>query len=252
MHIADNHQALLDYLYEEGDLGERLKIAEHLQQCAECSVAVLEFQQVRGLLGSWAPPAAELGFRIVRDQDSSPSANTGEARRGWLWGASMPSPRLGRISGWAQAAAAILLFAGGMAVSQLHVNYEDGSLTVSTPSARRAQGIHNASITLPPSATPPASAAITPETLADLEQLLRERLAGSNAAPVNTEELLQRVRAMIDQSEQRQQRELALRVSQVAREVDTQHQADLLQIQQNVGQTQDLMEYLVRTSGGVK
>jgi hypothetical protein len=57
---------------------------------------------------------------------------------------------------------------------------------------------------------------------------------------------------MIDQSEQRQQRELALRVSQVAREVDTQHQADLLQIQQNVGQTQDLMEYLVRTSGGVK
>ena len=67
------------------------------------------------------------------------------------------------------------------------------------------------------------------------------------------ERLLQRVRAMIDQSEQRQQRELALRLSQVAREVDTQHQADLLRIQQDFGQQQDAtMEYLVKTSGGAK
>jgi hypothetical protein len=252
MHIADNHEALLDYLYEEGDSYERLKLAEHLQHCATCSVAVLEFQQVRGMLGSWAPPAAELGFRIVQDRDLSPSASKEEARRGWLWGASTPWPRLGRAAGWAQAAAAILLFAAGMAVSQLHVDYEDGSLTVSTQSTQRSQAIRTASIALPPDSGATGPAAVTPETLSDLERLLRERLAASNAASVDTEQLLQRVRAMIDQSEQRQQRELALRLSQVAREVDTQHQADLLQIQQNVGQTQDLMEYLVRTSGGVK
>jgi hypothetical protein len=65
-------------------------------------------------------------------------------------------------------------------------------------------------------------------------------------------QLLQRVRAMIEQSETRQQRELALRLSQIAREVDTQHQADVLRIQQEVGDQQNLMEYLVRTSGGVK
>ena len=68
---------------------------------------------------------------------------------------------------------------------------------------------------------------------------------------------------MIEQSEVRQQRELALRLSQVAREVDTQHRADLLRIQQNLGQfemqtgaqidqQQQMMDYLVRTSGGVK
>ena len=57
---------------------------------------------------------------------------------------------------------------------------------------------------------------------------------------------------MIEQSEIRQQRELALRLSQVAREVDTQHQADLLRIQQDFGEQQNLMEYLVRTSGGAK
>ena len=33
-HIADNHDALLDYLYEEGDPAERLAIAKHLQECA--------------------------------------------------------------------------------------------------------------------------------------------------------------------------------------------------------------------------
>ena len=81
---------------------------------------------------------------------------------------------------------------------------------------------------------------------------LRARLETQNASTVDAERLLQRVRAMIDQSEQRQQRELALRLSQVSREVDTQHQADLLRIQQDVGQQQEALEYLVRTSGGVK
>ena len=57
---------------------------------------------------------------------------------------------------------------------------------------------------------------------------------------------------MIDESETRQQRELALRLSQVAGEVDTQHQADLLRIQQNLGQQQEIMDYLVRTSGGAR
>ena len=33
-HIADNQDALLDYLYEEGDPAERLTIAKHLQECA--------------------------------------------------------------------------------------------------------------------------------------------------------------------------------------------------------------------------
>jgi len=85
----------------------------------------------------------------------------------------------------------------------------------------------------------------------EIERQILERL-GPNASPVETEQLFQRVRAMIDQSEQRQQRELALRLSQFSREVDTQHQADVLRIQQDFGQQQEALEYLVRTSGGVK
>ncbi len=222
-HIADNQDALLDYLYEEGDPAERLKIATHLQACAACSVAVLEFQNVRGILKEWTPPASQLAFSVTQDAPRVPRS------------AFIAAP-------WLQAAAAILLFVSGMAFSQLDVDYRDGTLTVRTQSADPATPMPVASgrdIQLP------------------VERVSAEPLntpaQSSIASAEDVERLLQRVRAMIDQSEQRQKGELALRLSQVAREVDTQHQADLLRIQQDFGQQQEAtMDYLVRTSGGTK
>ena len=239
-HIADNHDALLDYLYEEGDPAERLAIAKHLQECAPCAVAVLEFQNVRSMLRDWAPPAARtLGARV-----STPSVPA------------LPPPvaayrtpavyaRFGRF---AQAAAALLIFAAGMAVSQLSVDYRSGIVTVRTPSALPQPGIRDASITLRPESTPLVRADASPVGNAAAP------IGGqTSASSVEIERLLQRVRAMIDQSEQRQQRELALRLSQVAREVDAQHQVDIVKIQEDIGRQQDAtMDYLVRTSGGVK
>jgi anti-sigma factor RsiW len=241
MHITENQDALLDYLYEEGNPADRLAIAKHLQECAACAVAVLEFQNVRGMLSHWTPPAADVGFRIVQDAGQSPSESPDHRTRGGWW----RGPGFSRATArpWLQAAAAVLLFAAGMAVSQLHVDYGDGRLIVRTRAATPAN-IRNASITLPPDVNAP-NRTFDPD---EFERQLIARL-GPNASP---EQLLQRVRAMIDQSEQRQQRELALRLSQVSREVDTQHQADLLKIQQDFGQQQEALEYLVRTSGGVK
>jgi anti-sigma factor RsiW len=124
-HITDNHDALLDYLYEEGDPAERLKIARHLQECASCSVAVLEFQNVRGMLRDWTPPSSDLGFRVVRDAAIAPDTTLNQgAGRLWAW-----RPAL-QQSSWAHAAAAVLLFAAGMAVSQFSMSYDDGRLTV--------------------------------------------------------------------------------------------------------------------------
>ena len=58
-HITDNHDALLDYLYEEGDPAERLTIATApAGMRARAAVAVLEFQNVRGMLSDWTPPAS--------------------------------------------------------------------------------------------------------------------------------------------------------------------------------------------------
>jgi anti-sigma factor RsiW len=227
-HIADNHDALLDYLYEEGEPAERLKIAKHLQECAACSVAVLEFQSVRGMLRGWTPPSADLGFRIVQDAP------------GLVPPPVKPAPSAYRYM--LQAAAAVVLFAAGLAVSQIRVDYRDGVVMFRTSAAVPSATVRSSSITLPPQNV---------DVDALVEQV-RARLGAGNAPSIDTEQLLQRVRAMIDQSEQRQQRELALRLSQVASEVETQHQADLLRIQQSFGQTQEMMDYLVRTSGGAK
>jgi hypothetical protein len=208
MHISDDHDALLDYLYEEGDPAERLKIARHLQECAACSVAVLELQTVRGMLTEWKPPSAQLGFRIVREtpaSDEPAPAGVSQAPASHWWNLS---------NRWARAAAAVLLFAAGMAASQMRVNYTDGALTVSTPSARPANTVRADWIHLPPESRTSAESGLT-RAFADT----------SPASSDSYEQLLQRVRAMIDQSEARQQRELALRLSQVANEVETQHRA---------------------------
>jgi hypothetical protein len=65
------------------------------------------------------------------------------------------------------------------------------------------------------------------------------------------------MRALIEESERRQQRELALRLAQVVQDVETQRRADLVQIEQNIGHIEgltaaqrDMMQYLVRVSEG--
>ena len=241
-HITENHDALLDYLYEEGDPGERLKIARHLQECAACAVAVLEFQSVRGMLTDWTPPASP-----------SLSAPVDRTRSGW-WQRWVPAMHREKLTGprsraVLQVAAAILLFASGMAVSQLHVDYRDGSLTLSTRPGAPGARISDTAVTV---AGPRENSSAPVPDIAEIVRRVRAEIDAENAPTLERERLLQSVRAMIDESEQRQQRELARRVKQVAGEVDTQHQADVLRIQQDVGHQQEAIEYLVRTAGGSK
>jgi CheY-like chemotaxis protein len=66
----------------------------------------------------------------------------------------------------------------------------------------------------------PASSSIGPQSV---------RVASSGDA-----ETLRRVRALLDESEKRQQRELALRVAEVLRDVNAQRQADLIKIDRNL------------------
>jgi hypothetical protein len=51
--------------------------------------------------------------------------------------------------------------------------------------------------------------------------------------------VLRRVRALLDESEKRQQRELALRVAEVVRDVNAQRQADLVKIDRSLGVVQN-------------
>jgi hypothetical protein len=71
--------------------------------------------------------------------------------------------------------------------------------------------------------------------------------------------LLSQVRSLVDESERRQQRELALRLAQVVQDFDAQRRTDLVRIEQGFGQIESLTgqeaarqreitNYLVRAS----
>jgi hypothetical protein len=192
------------------------------------------------MLADWTPPPVKLGFRVVQDAP-------------W-W---KPS---GRFPVWAQAAAAVMFFAAGMALSQVDVRYREGELTVRSRSAAPVAAAVEAPMAVSTTARQ-NDIALAPQAsnnaeLNALEQQLRSDLSGRSDA----NDILRRVRAMIDQSEARQQRELALRMADVIRDFDAQRRADLLQVQQNFGQLEgqtgqevahlrELTNYLVRTSG---
>jgi hypothetical protein len=71
--------------------------------------------------------------------------------------------------------------------------------------------------------------------------------------------LLSQVRSLVDESERRQQRELALRLAQVVQDFDVQRRTDLVRIEQGLGQLEsqtgqeaarqrEITNYLVRAS----
>ena len=106
--------------------------------------------------------------------------------------------------------------------------------------------------------------------LADLEQRLRAEMAqlrpaaltagaGSTVPAVSEAQVLARVRTLIEESEQRQQRELARQTTQVMRDFDSQRKMDLARIEQSFGQIEGLagaevrqqrqmLDYLIRAS----
>ncbi len=83
----------------------------------------------------------------------------------------------------------------------------------------------------------------------------------NGSAPVSAgdTQILERVRALIQDSEQRQQRELALRTAEIVRDFDAQRQGDLTRIERAMGQMdgttgvevaqqRQMLNYLMRVS----
>jgi hypothetical protein len=81
--------------------------------------------------------------------------------------------------------------------------------------------------------------------LTALERQLRQDLTPTpvvaHAPPAAADEdaVMKRVRALLQESERRQQRELALRVAEVARDTQAQRQADLVRIDRSLGLIQN-------------
>lgn len=247
-----DNPALVGYMYGECEPAERRVIGQHLAVCPACAAELEALGATRIQLAAWTPPEAQLGFRMVSD---APPVVV-RPRRWWA----QPVPA------WAQAAAAAVIFATGLSLGVWRGTSSDGTASDGTAS------VGNSPVTAAATLTP-AGAAVnlaSASDLAALEQRLRSEMAllrasapsaagASRTASVSEVDILARVRALIDESEQRQQRELALRTAQVVRDFDSQRRVDLQNVRSIVGQVegstgaeiarqQQTLQYLMRVS----
>jgi hypothetical protein len=101
----------------------------------------------------------------------------------------------------------------------------------------------------PVEAAPAGAAAAEPwrSELTALEERLRGEIrpqpasttAGADPSSADNEALIRRIRALIAQSEQRQQRELALRIGDAMTDMQSQRRADLSRIDRTIGLIQN-------------
>src|SRR6185503_18507388 len=105
-----DNTALVSFLYDECEPGERATIEAHIALCPACAAEVAALQSARLQLASWTPPEADLGFAIVR-----PRAADSPRPRRLRPGAWFRQP----IPAWAQAAAACLIFGAGLSLGVL-------------------------------------------------------------------------------------------------------------------------------------
>lgn len=219
---CDDKPTLIAYLYGEVDAAMRDRVDAHLATCERCAAEVTALGDVRAELGLWNPPDAELGFAITRRSEPQSATVLRPAR----WWNTVPA--------WAQAAAAVLVIAAGAAIANIQVRSGPDGFSVTTG-------------WMPPAATVAAPAQESNEAwrtaLVSLEQQLRNELRSAHeqntvraAAPSADEATIRRVQQLLAASEERQQRELALRLTQFTVDMNLQRRADLQRITNSFGQ----------------
>lgn len=226
-------EMLMGYLYGEIGMSERRAFEAHLGPCDACRRELEGLGVVRERLGRWAPPEPQVL--------SAPGWRARESAGHW-W-QEMPV--------WTQVAAALLFLGVSAGVANLDVKYDRDGLAVRTG--------WSAPVVAAP-AVEPAGSQPWRADLADLDAQLRaemratgERLAAAvqpaserRVSEMSEAELLQRVKVLIDQSERKEQSELALRVAEMFRDVQAQRQADLAKIDRSLGLIQNNTGFEVR------
>jgi hypothetical protein len=136
---------------------------------------------------------------------------------------------------WAQVAAALFVLGVSATIANLDVRYDRSGLTIRTGwSTPRA------------AALAPVNAAPWRAELTALENQLRSEMKVSQAvvtaasapapqAAMSDAEFRRRVRVLLDESERKQETELAFRLVQFQSDITAQRQADLTKINQNLG-----------------
>jgi len=245
-YAGDREAMLMAYLYDDIAEGDRQAFEQHLATCARCRTELNGLGDVRAQLARWAPPEPTVaGIRrqtsivashsITGITGAAAAIETAGARRSWWRDA----------PAWAQVAAALLVLGVSAGIANLDVRYDSNGLNIRTGWSR------------PAAAAADVSASTDAENLraqlASLEQQLRSEFRASQAAASSAQgqavpvlvahssdaDLMRRVKALVDDSERRQRNEIALRMGEAIRDLNSQRQADLRKIDQNLGMFQD-------------
>jgi len=225
-------ELLVGYLYDELAKPQRLAFETHLAACQECRDELSDLRTTRTRLAEWAPPEPELAFQIVRRDAPRP-----------------PAPARFRISpAWGLAAAAVLLLAVASAIANVEVRYGTDGLTMRTGWARTTSPASGTAAAVTP-VNAAASDAVRSQIDA-LQQRIHALETGAQDKPVlrdalaktNDPAVLRQVRQIVADSEARQERELALRLTQLMRDFEATRRVDLARIQASFAQVQGLTD----------
>jgi hypothetical protein len=210
---------IVGYLYDDLEPRARHAFEDHVVGCRVCRTELEGLRGVRADLAQWAPPEPARVLAL----DPRPR------RRNRVWAA------LADVPVWVQVAAALVVLGVSLRAANLQIRIEREGVTVRTGVTAPAESASQSA------APAPAADAPWRADLAALEQNLRSEVqtaslqrrsdADQSRADRSDETLLRRVRALIEASEQNQRRELALRVAEIARDVQAQRTADLQRIQ---------------------
>jgi hypothetical protein len=225
-------EVLVAYLYDDIGPVDRAAFERHLSACVPCRTELDALVDVRHGLADWVAPEVMPGIGGRPPRTALRLVGTPQPTKAWRAFADAPV--------WLQAAAAMLVIAGSLGLANINLTYSQDGLSVTT-GWMRPNPVPPSSPAAAPAAVAaqPATAPWRTEMTALEERMLQEfksRPASTTAgASIDDEALLKRVRALIQESEQRQQRELALRVAAMARDAQTQRQADLVKIDRSLG-----------------
>jgi hypothetical protein len=224
-------ETIVAYLYGEMEADDRAVFDRHVVACAPCRAELADLRDVRGELSRWASPelAAHIPFSV--DIPRQPAGV-------------LASPRPPVVPVWAQAIAATLLLGVAAGIANLDVSY-----SASAGLSIRTGWRHPVAASAPQAVVTPAvstTAAVAPWStdLAALERDLRNAIATRpqpiSAVSSSTDDaVMRRVRQLLQDSERRQQSEVALRVAEAMRDLQAQRQADLVKIDRTLGVMQN-------------
>jgi anti-sigma factor ChrR (cupin superfamily) len=222
--------ALVAYLYDECEPGEQEQIAAHVKRCVTCAGEIDALRATRQTLAAWTPPDLALGFRIERDADVA-RAKVLQPKIAW-WRAPLPA--------WAQAAAALVIFAAGLATGIARNESQAPATQTAAAVPAETRPVAAPSVARDALASRDELAQLEQRVRAEFNQLRSTATPTAVAARGSDDALLQQVRTLIEQSEENQRKDFTLRMVELAGNIEQQRRVDLTTVRQSMGQLQDV------------